>query len=204
MQPALKADNGRPSRETLVARATALKPLLAAHAAETEKSGRIPDAVVEALRAAGMFRMTSPQRFGGYQVPFRTLVEVGTVLAEVCGSAAWVVGYANTAKWMASLWSAEAQEDVFRNGPDFAMAGSGYKPSEDVQRVEGGYRFSGTWPSLSSAPYADWIGVWIKLPEEEGQPGKIVEALIPQREVTIKNTWAVAGMRNGERICRRR
>lgn len=184
-----------PGREELILRARALKPLLRAHAAETEKSGRISQVVLDAIRDAGLLRLTSPLRFGGYQTSFRTVVEVIEVLAQACGSTAWVTGYTNTAKWMASIWSAEAQTDFYSRGVDFIIAGSGNKPGTDVRKVEGGYRFSGRWFSLSGVPYADWVGVWLKLPDVGDLPGKVVEAIVPAHDVEIVNSWAVAGMK---------
>jgi 3-hydroxy-9,10-secoandrosta-1,3,5(10)-triene-9,17-dione monooxygenase len=66
----------RPSHEELVARARALQPLLRQNAAEGGLLRRLPDAVGDALTAAGMFRLLSPTRFGGYAVDLRTVLKV--------------------------------------------------------------------------------------------------------------------------------
>ena len=184
-----------PAVDVLKGRASELLPLLRTHAAETEKTGRIPAVVLNALRDTGLLRLSSPLRFGGFQLPFRAMAEVLSILARGCGSTAWIAAYTNTAKWMASLWNAQAQNEFFAHGPDFIMAGSGHRPSAEVQRVEGGYRFSGTWNSLSGVPYADWVGVWLRLPESDGEPAKTVEAIVPAAEVEIVNTWNVVGMK---------
>jgi alkylation response protein AidB-like acyl-CoA dehydrogenase len=184
----------------LVARARELRPLLAAHAAEAEfsqqaeTSGRIHPEVIDAVRAAGLFRLTVPLRFGGYQLPFRTVTEVCSVIAEGCGSTGWVTGFANTGKWVASLWSAQAQEEIFSVGPDAIHAGTS-KPTADVIVVEGGYRISGSWPSMSALPYATWAGVFLLIPAGDGEQPVLAEALIKADEITIENTWNVAGLR---------
>jgi alkylation response protein AidB-like acyl-CoA dehydrogenase len=183
-----------PTREELVARARDLRPLLARHAAATEESGRIQPEVIDAVRAAGLFRLTVPQRFGGYQLPFRTVTEVCSVLAEGCGSTGWVTGFANTGKWMAALWPAQAQEEIFGVGPDAIHAGTS-KPTTEVTPVDGGYRISGSWPSMSSLPYAAWAGVFLLIPGADGEPPVMAEALIRADEVTVENTWQVAGLR---------
>ena len=180
-----------PAREELLARARDLKPLLAAHAAETEATGRIPAQVIEAVRAAELFRLTVPRRFGGFELPFRTVVEVCAAVAEGCGSTGWVTSYANIAKWMAALWSAKAQEEIFGVGPDAIHAGSS-KPTTDVTVVDGGIRISGTWPSLSAVPYSAWAGVFALVP---GSPATMVECLVHRDEVRIENTWRVVGMK---------
>jgi 3-hydroxy-9,10-secoandrosta-1,3,5(10)-triene-9,17-dione monooxygenase len=180
-----------PTREELTGRARELRPLLAEQAERAEQTGRISPEVIDAIRAAGLFRLTVPRRFGGYELPFRTVTEVCSVIAEGCGSAGWVTGFANTGKWMASLWSAQAQEELFGDGPDAIHAGTS-KPTADVTPVDGGYRISGSWPSMSSLPYATWAGVFLLLP---GDPPVMAEALIRAEEVTIENTWNVAGLR---------
>jgi alkylation response protein AidB-like acyl-CoA dehydrogenase len=183
-----------PTRDELLSRARALKPLLSEHAAETESTGRISKEVIAAIREAELFRLTVPRRFGGFQLPFRTVVEVCSAVSEGCGSAGWVTGYANTAKWMASLWPARAQDEIFGVGPDAIHAGSS-KPTTDVTSVPGGYRISGTWPSLSGVPYADWVGVFMLIPASGSNPPVMAEALVPSGEVRIDNTWNVAGLR---------
>jgi alkylation response protein AidB-like acyl-CoA dehydrogenase len=183
-----------PTHDELTGRARELRPLLAAHAAEAEQSGRISPAVIDAIRAAGLFRLTVPRRFGGYELPFRTVTEVCSIVAEGCGSTGWVTGFANTGKWMASLWPAQAQEEIFGVGPDAIHAGTS-KPTADVTAVDGGYRISGTWPSMSALPYATWAGVFLLLPDTGGGPPRLAEALIGADEVTIENTWDVSGLR---------
>jgi 3-hydroxy-9,10-secoandrosta-1,3,5(10)-triene-9,17-dione monooxygenase len=180
-----------PTREELLGRARELRPLLASHAAEAETTGRLRPEVIDAIRDAGLLRLTVPRRFGGFELPFRTVTEVCSVVAEGCGSAGWITGFANTGKWMASLWSAQAQEEIFSVGPDAIHAGTS-KPATDVTLVEGGYRISGSFPSMSALPYATWAGLFLLIP---GDPPSMLEGLVPADELTIENTWDVAGMR---------
>lgn len=53
--------------EALIARTTALKPLVAEHAAEAEGLRRPVDAVWNAIRASGYFYTYVPRRFGGLE-----------------------------------------------------------------------------------------------------------------------------------------
>ncbi|MDN5860497.1 MAG: acyl-CoA dehydrogenase, partial [Pseudonocardia sp.] len=54
--------------EELLGRAAELVPLLREHAERGERDRRLADEVVDALRSAGMFRLTAPRRVGGYEV----------------------------------------------------------------------------------------------------------------------------------------
>jgi 3-hydroxy-9,10-secoandrosta-1,3,5(10)-triene-9,17-dione monooxygenase len=180
-----------PTREELLGRARELRPLLASHAAEAETTGRLRPEVIDAIRDAGLLRLTVPRRFGGFELPFRTVTEVCSAVAEGCGSAGWITGFANTGKWMASLWSAQAQEEIFSVGPDAIHAGTS-KPATDVTVVDGGYRISGSFPSMSGLPYATWAGLFLLIP---GDPPSMLEGLVSADDLTIENTWDVAGMR---------
>jgi len=182
-----------PTRAELADRARALVPLLREHAAEVDETGTIPASVLDSIRDAGLLRLTVPRRFGGYERGFRDFVEIGSILAEGCGSTAWVTGYANTSKWTIGLRGAEVQADVFAD-PDVILSGSS-KPSFDVEVVEGGYVVSGTWPSLSGVPHSGWVGVFFAVRSTEGEPPRFLEGIIPTSDVTISRTWNVIGMR---------
>jgi 3-hydroxy-9,10-secoandrosta-1,3,5(10)-triene-9,17-dione monooxygenase len=56
------------SDEELVARARSLVPVLAEHAAQTERAGQLAAASAQALRDAGFFALAVPRRFGGLGV----------------------------------------------------------------------------------------------------------------------------------------
>jgi 3-hydroxy-9,10-secoandrosta-1,3,5(10)-triene-9,17-dione monooxygenase len=49
----------------LVERAVKLAPLLKGNAAETERLGHLTEATAAALRESGLFRLSSPRRYGG-------------------------------------------------------------------------------------------------------------------------------------------
>ncbi|GAB3617754.1 acyl-CoA dehydrogenase family protein [Okibacterium endophyticum] len=183
-----------PTRDELIERARSLVPMIADAAEAAETARRIPEAVLHAIRDQGLFRLTTPKRYGGHQVDMRTLVEVGSIIAEGDASTGWVTAYANTAKLLAGLRNQQVQDDVFGANPDAIIAGSS-KPSTDVERVDGGWVVSGTWPSLSTVPYSDWVGLFFLSGTEDGGKRRLLEGLVPTAEVEIVNTWFVAGMR---------
>jgi alkylation response protein AidB-like acyl-CoA dehydrogenase len=91
-----------PDRTELVRRARELGPRLAANAAEAERARRIPEDSIDAVVEAGLFRITVPRRFGGYEVDLQTKLEVSAALAEGDGSTAWVVTLVNVCSWLAA------------------------------------------------------------------------------------------------------
>ncbi|HEY3776263.1 MAG TPA: acyl-CoA dehydrogenase family protein [Solirubrobacteraceae bacterium] len=183
-----------PSLSELLARIEAVAPTLAAHADETEEGRRLADASVRALAEAGAFKVTIPRRHGGYQMTIREQLEVSAVVAESCGSSGWVVALINVCNWMASTLPEQGQHDIFGTNPEARVAGV-LNPSTEVRRVDGGYRVSGQWPWASGSWHADWALVGIVVPDEDGAPVDQALAFIPMSELSIKETWFVAGMK---------
>ena len=183
-----------PSLEELLLRIEETKPTLAANVDQTEADRRIVQANIDALTDAGAFRVTIPRRFGGYEMTIREKLEVSAAVAEACGSTGWVVALTNVCNWMASVLPDQGQQDIFGANPDAKVAGV-LNPSADVRKVNGGYQVSGQWPWASGSWHADWALVGIVVPNEAGEPVDQALAFIPMSELSIKETWFVAGMK---------
>src|ERR1700752_3278756 len=122
-EPSVEHQQRPPSCRELVARARALQPLLTHHSAQGELQRRLPDAVSDALTEAGLFRLLTPARFGGYACDLRTMLKVTQTLGETDGSASWVVAVGATAAWSVSqIGSMQLQEEIFGPSPDVRLA----------------------------------------------------------------------------------
>ena len=184
----------RASDRELVARARALQPLLRKHAAVGELLRRLPDPVSDALTEAGMFRLLTPRRFGGYDVDLRTVMEVCETLAQGDGSASWLVSIGSTGAWMAGhLCSPRAQEEIFRLDPDARVAGTGAPGS--ARRVDGGVRISGRWSYASGAYHADWAALAAVVAGESEGPVDAMFCFVPAQQLRPEKTWHTVGMR---------
>jgi 3-hydroxy-9,10-secoandrosta-1,3,5(10)-triene-9,17-dione monooxygenase len=84
-----------PTVKELLLRIEETKPILTANVDETEANRRIAQANIDALTDAGVFKVTVPRRFGGYQMTIREKLEVSAAVAEACGSTGWVVALTN-------------------------------------------------------------------------------------------------------------
>jgi 3-hydroxy-9,10-secoandrosta-1,3,5(10)-triene-9,17-dione monooxygenase len=184
----------RPSDHELVARARALQSLLADNAAEGELHRRLPDPVSDALTEAGMFRLLTPTRFGGYAVDLRTALKVTEALGEFDGSASWLVSVGSAAAWMTGhLCSPQAQAEIFGPGPDIRAAGGGTPGS--ARRVDGGLCIGGRWPYASGAYHADWAALAVVVTDESEQPVDAMFCLVPAKQLRLEKTWHTVGMR---------
>jgi 3-hydroxy-9,10-secoandrosta-1,3,5(10)-triene-9,17-dione monooxygenase len=183
-----------PSKQELLERAEALKPLLARNAAQTEDGRRIPQENIASLEEAGLFKLTMPRRLGGYEVPFDTKLALSAKLAEACGSTAWVVTLTNVCAWMVGLYCDQAQQDVWGSNPDARVCGV-LAPTGETRREDGGLRVSGRWGYASGSLHADWAMLGVPVVNEAGEPVDQGLALISMSDLTIEDTWFVAGMK---------
>ncbi|MFE9697733.1 acyl-CoA dehydrogenase family protein [Streptomyces sp. NPDC006270] len=187
-------DAARTLRADLVERAAALRPLLEGNADPTDRERGVPVENVAALAEAGLLSLMRPARYGGLQTDYRTLLEVGREVGRACGSTAWVASLLNANAWFVGLFPARAQDDVWAGTPDARVAGV-VTPSGTARPVEGGYRVSGRWAPASGCAHADWAVLGVTRPDAEGTPDAVGIVLAPMSELTVEDTWFVAGLR---------
>lgn len=174
-------------------RLEALLPLIREYAAQGESDRRIAEPVIEALREAGAFKVAQPRRYGGYELPFRDFVDVSGIIARGDGSTAWVVTLTNICNWMTGTFGEQAQDDVWANAPEAGVAGV-LTPSSTAVKVDGGLRVTGKWGFASGSNHAQWTLLGVPIVDESGAQIDQGLALIPMSDVTIEQTWFVAGM----------
>lgn len=194
------SDQARMLHDQLVAAAKALQPLLAEHADETERTRRVAEACIDALRDAGLFRMLTPKRCGGHEVCARTWLDVIALVAEACGSTAWVLSLLTQTAWFAGMLDDQARAEIFRDDPDTRIAGV-FAPSEDMRREDHGVRVSGKWFWASGSLHASWAMLGVL---ERDAQARVLDhwlGFVPMRELSIENTWYASGMKGTGSNC---
>ena len=95
--------------------------------------------------------------------------------------------------WLLALFNVEAQEDIFGRQP-YIIAPGALTPGGRAERVEGGYRVSGRWQWGTGVMHADWVLVGVLTPGEDPEQPDLCMFAIPMADVTVIDTWNVAGM----------
>lgn len=181
------------ARERLVTAARTLGPLLRENAVRAEEDRRVPEENIAALRKAGLFDITKPARFGGAEEGFRTFLEVSLELGRSCGSTAWVTTLSNVTSFFVGAYPESVQQEVLGADPHIATCGV-FTPTATSVRVEGGYRVTGRWGFASASHHASWANVGIPLTDANGDTVGAGSAWIPMTDLSIDDTWYVAGM----------
>lgn len=183
----------RPSGDEILARARAMIPALRERALQAERDRRIPDATHRAFVAAGFYKLFQPARYGGYEMPYRLMLEVAAELGRGCGSSAWVFSNLATHTWILGMHQPQAQEDVWGQHPEATLASSFPTQGGTGRYVEGGILLNGIWSFASGVDFADWQNLQCFIPKEGGPPDHRF-VLVPRSDFTIRDDWFSEGL----------
>ncbi len=181
-----------PTREQIVQRVSDLVPLLRKNAPWAEENRRLHEESVEALTDAGVFRLRTPARYGGYEADTRTLVEVGAQMGRADGSTAWTASVYWIPTWMTSLFPQHVQDEVF-SVPNARICGT-LSPGGLATPVDGGVRVSGKWGFITGALHAHWQEIIAVQPLPDGQMLPVI-GLVPIGDLHIIDDWYTAGLK---------
>ena len=179
-------------------RAEALAPRIAASSDEIERERRLPQALVDALHAARLYRLLLPRSLGGGEIELPDFMRVIETVATADASTAWCLAQNNVASIVAAWLPPDAAREIF--GPDDAVVAWGPGPAR-ADIVPGGYRVSGSWAFASGSRQATWLGAHLPV-FDGGKPvcdasGAPVErtVLFPAGAAPLRDIWHVVGLR---------
>jgi alkylation response protein AidB-like acyl-CoA dehydrogenase len=124
-----------------------------------------------------------------------------SALAKLDGSVGWNAMIGQLGSLMPFLVSPILCEEIFQDGKDPVIAGSG-QPVGTAERVPGGWRVTGTWRFASGCQNAEWIagtcvmmegGSPIDAPDKAGPMTRT--CLMPAEHWEIRDTWHTLGLR---------
>ena len=179
--------------EKFLNRIAALLPQIRARAAETERLGRLPDDIVQALTEVGVFRAVQPRQWGGLELDLATFYEGMVLIASACASTGWVASVVGIHPWQIALFADEAQREVWEVDAD-ARASSSLAPTGSVRRVNCGFHLSGRWHFSSGVDHCGWALLGAVVPDD-GSGAEFRTFLVPRKDFSIDHeSWQVTGL----------
>ena len=119
-----KLENPNDKHEELVAIARDLTEPFRARAQEAEKNRRISRENHEAMLDAGLYRVQMPERYGGFEMSHRTMLDISVELGRGCGSSSWTFSNIAAQNGIVSMASRQAQDDVWADDRSVCTASS--------------------------------------------------------------------------------
>jgi alkylation response protein AidB-like acyl-CoA dehydrogenase len=180
-----------PSARQLVDRAAALVPMLRERAPAAERARRVAPETFDALSEAGVFRMTAPAHFGGYEADFQTQCDVLAEIARGCPSTSWVATILSAMSWLAGVFPDGAQDEIFGDG-DPRISGV-FSPTGTGVPKDGGLVVNGRWGFNTGGHGGKWTVVNAVVPAGDG-PGMPTCVIVPSRDLRRLDDWQASGM----------
>jgi 3-hydroxy-9,10-secoandrosta-1,3,5(10)-triene-9,17-dione monooxygenase len=180
------------SHEEVLARVRELAPRIRESAAAAEEARTLSRDSVDALLGTGIARVLMPLRFGGYGLGFDTCLEALREIGKADASHSWCAGLMMVHSFWVALFPEGAQEAVWAEGPDIAIASS-LLPYGKVTAVKGGYTISGQFPFSSGINHSPWVIVGGMV--ETGAAPEWMLFLLGPGTFKVVDTWNTAGMR---------
>jgi indole-3-acetate monooxygenase len=186
---------------SVISRAQALRPAVAAAADETEERRRLAPALLDKLHEAKMFRLLMPRTTGGIETDPITFFHVIETISSGDASTAWCLSQAGGCSMSAAYLDLPVAQEIFGNDPRAVLAW-GPGPKARAVAVEGGYRVTGVYAFASGCRHATWLGAHCPIYEADGSPrlgenGKQIERtmLVRSTDVEWTDIWHTVGLR---------
>ena len=148
----------------------------------------MPDETVDDLLESGLHLIAVPEMFGGLDVDYALMLEVGALLGAGCPATSWCYCIWSAHSWLVGFWPLEAQKEVFGTTPDVLISSSLNPGKSTLEKTLGGYKFSGHWEFSSGCDAAQWVMVGSDTPEGR------VWLLVPRSDYEIIDKWYVSGL----------
>ena len=169
-----------------------------ARAAQAAADRRLPRATVDAMKAAGAFRMPMPAAWGGPELPVTDQLLVFEELTYADGAAGWCAMIGCDAGYYSAMLEDAVAREIW-DDLDLITAGQ-TTPTGQAVREGDGWKVSGRWSFGSGCTHADRIVGGAFLHEADGTPvsdGGLPAwrtFVLPMDAVTIHDNWDPTGL----------
>lgn len=180
--------------EGLLDAARELVPVVIAGREEAIRNADVLPETIAAIKAAGLFRVLQPKRWGGLEMDPRTMLRLQNVFSEHCMSTGWVYGVLSVQCFVLGRMGEQAQADVWGEDSD-TLVSSSFQPTGKVIPVDGGYRISGRYSFSSGSSHAKWAIVGGLVPPDGARTTPEMRLfLLPKGDYRIDRMWDPMGL----------
>jgi alkylation response protein AidB-like acyl-CoA dehydrogenase len=183
----------------LVDAARALGGQIRAEADAVERERRLSAPLVQALKDAGIFRMSMPRSWGGPEADILTQIRVVEELSRNDGSVGWTAMIGSAGGFLSAFLDDDVGRELYRDLD--AVTGGVTRPSGRAVAVDGGFRISGRWSFASGCQHSAWLVSGCRVFDGDaprldgaGKPA-IVHCYLPADRCQILDTWTTTGLR---------
>lgn len=172
--------------ERLLEGAKRIGELAEKEAHEAEVNATISQNVIDLLKETEISRIMLPKEYGGPQVNLKTFSDIVRTVSYYNISAGWLT-YLYPLHNIIPAYLPKSTRDEIVNSEGlicdvFAAVGKS-------EKVEGGYRISGTWNFASGILYSEWVGLGVLMDVPESDEPQICLPVFHISEVEVVKNW---------------
>ena len=182
----------------LVEAAYALGALIESEAEEIEKACTMSKPIVDAIEAAGLFRLSTPKEIGGLEGDVDTIMAVCETISFADGATGW----AFTQNTITGSYLSYIDPEYAKVFAAMRTGAGHFAPLGIAHEEEGGYRVSGSWQFASGSGHAEFMGgagIMMRdgAPAPMGPEGKLplIGFFVPMENAVMKGNWDTMGLR---------
>ena len=183
----------------MLAAVEALAPDIRAASQEIEQGRRLPIALVEKMKRAGLFSLAMPKEWGGPALDFPSQVRVIEALSAIDASVGWCVMIGIDGGFMTAYIDQAVARAMY---PDIDVATAiTFAPLCKAVKRGAGFEVNGRWPFGSGCQHAQWIIGHFAIFDGDtpriganGMP-ETRFGFLPAQECEILDTWKSVGLR---------
>ncbi len=186
--------------DAILENVTAILPIAEREAKPSNAQGFMTDAMTEACRAAGVFRVGFPRDRGGPEMSISDQTRMVEMVAGIDASLAWNVTVLAATGFYAGRLPDRAFAELYPT-LDLATCGS-FHPKGVARRVDGGFRVTGDWNFGSGIRSSDHVVAGAEVVDEQGEPvlkpdgsQLTLGVWLPRDEVRLRDDWHTIGLR---------
>src|SRR5881396_3906122 len=109
---------------SLLEKVRQIAPVIREHAAGNERDRQLAKPVVDAMLAAGLFRMWIPKAFGGFEVDPVTAMCVFQEVSRLDSATGWNLQLSNAIVPFFAWFPDDGAREIFGDGPDIVVGGT--------------------------------------------------------------------------------
>ena len=201
--PVSTAATRTPQHQALMLAAARAGLALEGRSQEFETLRALPQDVADLLADAGLYRLLTPQQYGGHEAPPASFYLVVEQLARADAASAWCCFISCTSALLAAYLPDDAATALFTR-PDLKLAGVFAPRGRAVpaeQHGVAGLRVSGRWAWGSGTRNADLVTAGCLVMGPDGQPmrmadgtPRIVSVVLQRSQVQLADNWDAFGL----------
>lgn len=159
---------------------------------EAEANATISQNVIDLMVETKITRIMLPKEYGEPQVDLKTFSDIVRTVSSYNMSAGWLAYLYPLHNILPSYLPKKTRDQIVNSKGLICDVFAAVGKSE---KVEGGYRVSGTWNFASGVLFSEWVGLGVTMDVPDSDKPQICMPMFHISEVEVVKNWDTFGLR---------